>query len=97
MDDKLFELGQLVISAGAREAIDALNADGFADMVIALLGRHAKGDWGEISDSDKEANDESVKNGGMMILSAYIIQGTKFWIITEHDRSATTVLLPDEY
>ena len=61
------------------------------------MGRHAKGDWGEVAEDSKEANDASVKNGGDMILSAYDIGGTRFWIITEHDRSATTILLPEDY
>lgn len=97
MENKLFELGKIVISRNAKAAIDALDANGLAEVFIALMGRHAKGDWGEVADDSKEANDASVKNGGDMIMSAYDIGGTRFWIITEHDRSATTILLPEDY
>jgi len=97
MTNTKFPLGTLVITPNAKAALDALDANGLAEMFIALMGRHAKGDWGEISDDSKEANDESVKNGGDMILSAYTIGDTRFWIITEHDRSATTILLPEDY
>ncbi len=94
MANKLFELGKLVITPAAKEALDA---NGVHEILVALHERHAMGDWGDISDDDKQANDESVKNGGTMILSAYEINGTRFWIITEHDRSVTTVLLPEDY
>ena len=94
MKARLFELGKLVVTPAAKEAI---GADSVNEILVALFERHAVGDWGEISDDSKEANDESVKNGGSMILSAYEIKGTLFWIITEHDRSATTILLPEDY
>jgi hypothetical protein len=61
------------------------------------LRRHARGDWGELDDEDRAANDVALKHGARL-LSAYRTKaGTKFWIITEADRSATTVLLPEEY
>lgn len=97
MTNTKFPLGKLVITPNAKAALDELDATGLSEMFIALMGRHAQGDWGEISDDSKEANDASVENGGDMILSAYTIGGTRFWIITEHDRSATTILLPEDY
>ena len=62
-----------------------------------LLLRHVTGDWGDLDDEDKKENELSVKEG-FRILSAYKL-GTdvKVWVITEWDRSATTILLPDEY
>jgi hypothetical protein len=61
------------------------------------LSRHADGDWGEVGDEDRKANDDALRDG-TRILSAYRTQdGTKFWIITEADRSSTTALLPEEY
>jgi len=58
------------------------------------LARHVRGDWGEVGDEDWRENDFSVANG-LRILSAYTIgAGDKLWIITEADRSATTLLLP---
>jgi len=56
-----------------------------------------KGDWGDLSAEDKQLNDEAVQDGSR-ILSAYTTaKGAKVWVITEPDRSATTILLPDEY
>jgi hypothetical protein len=67
------------------------------DSVQEALRRHATGDWGDLSPEDRQENDLSAREG-FRILSAYTdTQGTKFWIITEADRSATTVLLPEDY
>ena len=61
------------------------------------LARHAQHDWGELDNEDKRLNDQAVQDG-TRLLSAYTdTKGTKFWIITEADRSATTILLPEEY
>lgn len=61
------------------------------------LARHFHGDWGDLCDEDKAENDLSLKRG-YRILSAYQLdEHTKIWIITERDRSATTILLPEEY
>ena len=66
-------------------------------VLLAALKRHLSGDWGDVSEDDKQSNDEAVKDSDR-IFSAYCApDGTKFWIITESDRSATTFLLPDEY
>jgi len=84
----LFNLGYVVMTVGAA----ALEVD-----FIPYLIRHAAGDWGELDDFDKQQNDLAVKQG-LRILSAYDTdEGVRIWIITESDRSATTVLLPDEY
>jgi hypothetical protein len=60
------------------------------------LRRHHCGDWGDLGADDKEANERSLKDGSRL-LSAYQTPKGKIWIITEADRSSTTVLLPDEY
>lgn len=60
------------------------------------LARHQCGDWGTVPPEDWKSNDEALVHGGR-VLSAYIVKGTKIWIITEWDRSATTLLLPSEY
>jgi hypothetical protein len=65
--------------------------------MLECLQRHARGDWGDVCDEDKQANDRALKNGDERILSAYSITGKKIWIITEWDRSVTTVLFPEEY
>lgn len=90
MNTTKFELGQVLITPGAYEALNLRDAAG------GLL-RHANGDFGEVSEEDKALNEEAME-GGDRILSAYFDRdGVKYWIITEWDRSATTILLPSEY
>jgi len=87
-----FPLGQVVSTPGALEAMANAGQEG-----SQLLGRHRSGDWGDVCDSDKQANDRALE-AGARILSAYTLTtGTKLWIITEADRSSTCILLPDEY
>ena len=86
----LFPFGQLVATQNALDALPMTDIE-------AALGRHASGDWGELCDDDCAENDNAVRNG-TRILSAYATAGgTRFWIITEWDRSATTILLPSDY
>lgn len=62
-----------------------------------FLRRHVRGDWGEIDDHDRSENELSVE-AGFRLHSAYELRdGTRIWIITEADRSSTTILLPSEY
>jgi hypothetical protein len=64
---------------------------------LSFLSRHISGDWGEVDEHDRRENELSVAQG-FRLLSAYTLStGTKVWIITEADRSATTLLLPSEY
>jgi hypothetical protein len=64
---------------------------------MAYLVRHIAGDWGEVDEQDRRENELSLVHG-FRLLSAYTLKnGTKIWIITEADRSVTTVLLPEEY
>lgn len=87
-----FPLGQIVATHAVLEALK--NAGQSASEFIS---RHASGDWGDVCNEDKEANEESLKEGSR-ILSAYRLNnGTKIWIITEADRSSTCILLPEEY
>lgn len=88
-----FELGQLVITPGAKEAI---GTEHLAELLAAIFEKHRNGDWGDLGEEDKRNNDEALETGDR-ILSAYNIGDTRIWIITEYDRSATTVLLTDEY
>ena len=88
----LFVLGQIVGTPGALVAL--LEAE---QEPVELLLRHVTGDWGDLDDEDKKENELSVKER-FRILSAYKLEtGIKVWIITECDRFATTILLPDEY
>ena len=85
-----FLLGQTVITANA---LDRLHPED----VTASLGRHARRDWGDLCPEDVEENELSLREG-FRLLSAYCDRNeTKFWIITEADRSVTTVLLPEDY
>jgi hypothetical protein len=85
-----FPLGQVVITANAQVTISP-------DDVRRALARHATGDWGDVCKDDRQENELSLKQG-FRLLSAYsAADGTKFWIITEADRSVTTVLLPEDY
>ena len=91
---RLFPSGQFVMTQGiAGEMADAK----FAKYVHESLQRHIEGDWGDMDEHDLVVNAEALKDGGRLF-SAYERDGLpKVWIITESDRSVTTVLLPDEY
>ena len=93
-----FQLGQTVMTRGVADAL-AENPD-FAGFVIESLERYKACDWGEMEASDKAMNDSAVAMGDDRILAAYKNNGPKawkIWIITEWDRSYTTILFPDEY
>ena len=87
----LFALGRTLSTPGALTAMDQVDIS-----PLRLLSRHQRGDWGNLSVEDKRENDLSVKEG-FRILSAYKIDTVKFWVITEADRSVTTILRPEEY
>jgi hypothetical protein len=88
----LFPLGQTVMTPGAKEALEESN-----QMPIEFIKRHQSGDWGIVGKEDAQENELSVKEG-FRILSAYKTNNdVKIWIITEADRSSTTLLLPSEY
>lgn len=84
-----FKLGRVVSTPNA---LNELNPK----VIFASLVKHANGNWGDCCPQDKRSNDHAVKYGGR-IFSVYHDNGTKFWIITEADRSATTILLPEDY
>lgn len=86
-----FKLGRLMSTPGALALLERAGVDGFS-----LIVRHVSGDWGEVDADDARENDLSVECG-FRVLSAYQVGGEKLWVITEADRSATTLLLPSEY
>lgn len=92
-----FETGQLLSTPGALEALGRCGED-----PLSYLLRHKAGDWGDLDDEDKRANEHALVRGAR-ILSAYVLSdGTRIWIITEGiddagHRAATTILLPAEY
>jgi hypothetical protein len=90
--NKRLELGRLVATPGALQALEEAG-----QVPGEFLALHQSGDWGIVCDEDKSLNEEALKQGAR-ILSAYrLINGTKIWVITEWDRSSTTLLLPEEY
>ena len=87
-----FALGEIVATRGALAALEKAGQP-----PLLFIIRHMQNDWGEVCDEDRAQNDEAVASGNR-IHSAYRTSlGGTIWIITEHDRSATTILLPDEY
>jgi hypothetical protein len=88
-----FSPGRIVATPGALSALERAEQD-----PSEFLWRHVHGDWGDMSEDDKRENDLAVKAGWLRIFSAYqTTEGERLWVITEADRSATTLLLPDEY
>ena len=96
-----FELGQLCQTPGAQTVLQRYRVNPFL-----LLGRHLRGDWGDVCEEDAQANEEALQEGAR-VLSAYVLpppvsegetlSPAKVWVITEADRSVTTILLPEEY
>lgn len=87
-----FTLGQVVATPGAFSAL--LNAN---QTPFEFLARHVAGDWGELDPQDVQANEVALQHGGRLLSRYQTTQGVVIWIITEWDRSATTLLLPVEY
>jgi hypothetical protein len=85
-------LGRVLATPGALETLAVARVDG-----ATYLARHAAGDWGDVDADDWSANDRAL-GAGERLLSAYRLpNGERLWIITEADRSASTLLRPDEY
>jgi hypothetical protein len=92
MSGARFPLGRVVATPGALEALQEAGQES-----VTLLARHVTADWGELDEHDRRENEFSIEHG-FRILSAYTLStGTRIWIITEADRSVTTLLLPSEY
>lgn len=85
-----FRLGHIVFTPNALHQLTQ-------DDILLAIQRHQAGDWGDVGAHDRTANDQALVES-TRILSAYqAANGTKFWLITEADRSVTTVLLPEDY
>ncbi len=87
-----FQLGQVVATPGAIVAIEFARSN-----ALELIRRHVAGDWGDLGEEDKQANEFALVHGSRLLSAYMLADGTKVWIITEADRSATTILLPEEY
>lgn len=88
-----FRMGKPVITPEAQATLDAAGISG-----VLLLARHIHGDWGDLPVEDATANELALLTGKRLLSSYNLLDGKgKVWIITEADRSVTTILLPDEY
>lgn len=84
-----FELGDLYLTGAAWETLSS-------DAVVGGLTRHAHGDWGEVSDEDRAANEDGLANDGRLHSVYRDERGNEFWVVTEWNRCKTTVLLPED-
>lgn len=84
-----FQPGQILTTLGAKELP--------REEVMEGLKRHLRGDWGDISEEDKQANEDALQYGDRLLSAYHTQDGRKYWILTEADRTYTTVLLPEEY
>jgi len=85
-----FAIGQLVVTPGVADTLTPRE-------LLAALRRHRRGDWGMVCPEDMESNDKALQRGCRLLSAFETGQGVKFWILTEWDRSVTTVLFPHEY
>jgi len=92
LDIPLFPVGQCVATPNA---IDLLNEIGVSP--LELIYRHQHGDWGDLPEEDIVANTKALASGARLLSSYSVAFGQKVWVITEADRSVTTVLLPEDY
>lgn len=90
-----FQLGQVVMTNGVNELI--CENEEFAKFVTKSFVRHCNGDWGDLDQEDKEMNEMSLANGERLFSKYEYNEDTSIYIITEWDRSATTILFPSEY
>lgn len=91
-----FNLGRVAVTCEVNAQMETDNV--FATFVKTSLGRYVKCDWGDLSEEDKKSNDDALDDDSR-IFAAYVYPKTneKIWIITECDRSVTTILFPHEY
>jgi len=85
-----FAFGRIVATPNALSKIPN-------EEILAALARHVRGDWGDLGKEDRDANEQALIDGGRLFSRYWSSSGIKFWVITEADRSATTILLPEDY
>jgi hypothetical protein len=85
----VFRLGRIVATPNARQSITQ-------DDILLGIQRHQAGDWGNLTEDNRAANDRALAQGGRIVSAYLATNGTKFWLITEADRSITTILLPED-
>jgi len=87
-----FHLGRVLATQAAMRALMVAEKD-----PMELLSRHQRGDWGDLGDDDKESNELALIHGARLLSAYNVAPDLRLWIITEADRSATTILLPEDY
>lgn len=92
LSSTLFPLGDVVATSGALTVLEQLGAS-----PASLLIRHSIGDWGDLREEDRNTNWEAVQHGFRIMSSYRLTEDMKVWVITEADRTITTLLLPEEY
>jgi hypothetical protein len=86
----VLRLGRIVTTPSALNSLSE-------DDILSGIQRHQAGDWGDLGDEDREANDRALTEGRRLLSSYSAGNGTRFWLITEADRSTTMILLPEDY
>jgi hypothetical protein len=87
-----FQLGQVVATPAALEVLRESGQDG-----SEFIDRHVRGDYGHMPLEDVAANEEAIRDDARVMSAYTTLSGTKIWVITEADRSVTTLLLPEDY
>lgn len=87
-----FDLGTVVATSGALAVCDEEGCD-----PLEFIRRHASGEWGDLCEEDQKANETALKDGSRIFSAYHSPQGVKLYVITEWDRSYTTLLRSDEY
>lgn len=85
-----FKMGRLFATPGVLQQVSHIELN-------SRLSQHQRCDWGDLCEEDKKRNDLALKNGGRLFSAYSCTSDVRIWIITEADRSATTILLPEEY
>jgi hypothetical protein len=86
----VMRLGRIVSTPNALQSLTA-------EDIATAIQRHQAGDWGNLTDDDRMSNDRALVQGTRIVSAYNAANGTRFWVITEADRSVTTVLLPEDY
>jgi len=94
---ELFSLGQVVMTASIDVLLKDETSELSNDSLTKLIYRHQSGDDGDVCDEDHQSNQHAIEQGDLRIFSVYKLETVTIWIITEHDNSYTTVLLPADY
>jgi len=90
-----FKIGEVIITKAIQN--ECAETPSFESQLLNCLFRHCSSDWGDLDKSDKQKNDDAVKNNDDRILSAYIINGAKIYIITDEERLYTHMMFADDY